>query len=112
MGCSVVVQGRKKEEKGKGHAVEEEEEPEGLQNILARLTDAVVGIGYAMEVWMRREEEREKKKEKEKEEEKARRSKGKREQGVQKDGEETEDKDEDKDKDEGGEGGVKGEGKE
>ena len=45
MSCSLVVQKRKKEEKGKGRVVEEEEEPEGLQNILERLTDAVVGIG-------------------------------------------------------------------
>ena len=57
MSCSLVVQKRKKEEKGEGCAAEEEEEPEGLQNILERLTDTVVGIGYAMEVWMRREEE-------------------------------------------------------
>ena len=85
MSCSLVVQKRKKEEKGKGRAPEEEEEPEGLQDILERLTDAVVGIGYAMEVWMRREEEKEKKREKEKEEEKARKSRGKRETGVQKD---------------------------
>ena len=55
----MVVQKRKKEEKGKGWAPEEEEEPEGLRNILERLTDAVVGIGYTMEVWMRREEEKE-----------------------------------------------------
>ena len=106
--CSLVVQKRKKEEKGKGRVVEDEEEPEGLQNILERLMDTMVGIGYAMEVWMQREEEREKKKEKEKEEEKARRSKGKREQGVQKDGEEMEDEDEDEDE----EGGGEGEGKE
>src|ERR1700761_7345457 len=111
MSCSLVVQKRKKEEKGKGCAMEEEEEPEGLQNILERLTDTVVGIGYAMEVWMRREEEKEKKRDKEKEEEKARRSKGRREQGVQKDKEETEEEEEDEDEEgegggeEGGEGG-------
>ena len=96
MGCSVVVRGRKKEEKGKGRVVEEEE-PEGLWDLLVRLTEAVEGIGYAMEARMRREVEREKKEE----EEKVKKGKGKREQGVQKDKEETEDEDEE----EGVEGG-------
>ena len=85
--CSAVEQKQKKQ-KGKGKGKVEgmadgaECEQDRMMEMMERLTEAVEGIGYRMDMWMRRQEEKEK--------EKAERGKGKREQGVEKEREEEE----------------------